>query len=302
MGYSIDCFMVPFGALVWYKEPYLYAYGPKGEPAVFLGAELVDGMLFKGCYRGWPLEQFKQGILQEVVVRTIAVPTGEWKFPAIVDHVPHELDPVAEAELDMDDGYEPSIPPGDDDDCKEFWDTLGDGGPAPGADTKSEGIIKKHRNRPITPLRVAAYGKSPDCDGCKFGTYSHSQSCRERFNKLLDEVEPSRSKPEVPAAPVTFQEGCDLFSMDTPITGRALGECDLERGPEAVAAIYLRELELGQGDENELSLKLEKILQCNSASVPQNQRVQRNGLLSFVARRTVLVAESLKHVPYPILV
>lgn len=62
MGYLVDSYLIPFGALVWYKDPNPYAYGPKGEPALFLGAELVDGFLFKGNYGVWPLDAFEKGV------------------------------------------------------------------------------------------------------------------------------------------------------------------------------------------------------------------------------------------------
>lgn len=84
--------MIPYGALVWYKEPFPYAYGPKGEPALFLGAEFADGMLFKGNYRFWPLEHFSQGVFKEFVSRSIAIPNGEWRFPAHPEARLSELD------------------------------------------------------------------------------------------------------------------------------------------------------------------------------------------------------------------
>ena len=62
------CTLRAFGALVWYKNL-----------AFFLGAELVDGLLFKGNYRVWPLQQFEDGVFQEFVTRTIAVPN----FPGV---------------------------------------------------------------------------------------------------------------------------------------------------------------------------------------------------------------------------
>ena len=78
LGYAFEGFLVPFGAFVWYKEPYPYAYGPKGEPGLFLGAELVDGrMLFKGNYKVWRIESFNEGVFKEFVTRTIAIPNGK---------------------------------------------------------------------------------------------------------------------------------------------------------------------------------------------------------------------------------
>ena len=101
MRYSIECFMIPFGALVWYKVPNPYSFGPKGEPALFLGAELTDGMLFKGNYRVWPLEHFQQGVLKEFVTSTIAIPNEVWQFPASGPTETPELDGRAEEELDQ---------------------------------------------------------------------------------------------------------------------------------------------------------------------------------------------------------
>ena len=71
-GYAYEGFKVPFGALVWIKSEDQMSFAPKGERALFLGAELTDGMKFKG-YLIWPL-----------VVRTLAVPPGPWQFPAKV--------------------------------------------------------------------------------------------------------------------------------------------------------------------------------------------------------------------------
>ena len=66
MGYPIETFMVPFGALVWFKTPEPLTYAPKSEPALFLGPELISGMLFKGNYRVWPMEAFNKGVFQGV--------------------------------------------------------------------------------------------------------------------------------------------------------------------------------------------------------------------------------------------
>ena len=71
-----------FGALVWYKELYSCAYGPKGEPGLFRGAELVGGMLFKGNYKVWPIES-NDGVFKEFVTRTISIPNEKWRFPAL---------------------------------------------------------------------------------------------------------------------------------------------------------------------------------------------------------------------------
>ena len=293
MGYSIDCFMVPFGALVWYKDPDPYSYGPKGEPALFLGAELTDGMLFKGCYRVWPLEQFQSGVFKEHVLRTIAIPNGQWKFAALTPQSVPALDPIADQELDVLDGgnsegYSPSIASHDlnDKDCKEFWDSVGRDDPAPGAGGPTAEKPKPRRNRPITPLRIAIYGKTPGCDGCKEGTYSHSGECRSRFNKLLDEVEPPRARgkdaeEEVPKAVETTAAEEDFFGLSTPVTGKELSAMELEVGPEVVASIYLKELDEGRGTEEELSAKLANVLHSCTQPPKKKKKGSKKWFVEF---------------------
>ena len=50
-GYVFEGFKLPFGSLVWVKNHDALPFDPKGEPALFLGAELIDGQRFKGLYR-----------------------------------------------------------------------------------------------------------------------------------------------------------------------------------------------------------------------------------------------------------
>ena len=128
----------------------------------------------------------------------------------------------------------------------------------------------------------------------------------DRFNKMLDEYEPARKREksiveepiaaETPEAP----EG-DLFGLSTPITGKELSNLDLERGPEVIASIYIHDLEEGNGSEEELSSKLELALKSCAATTKSQQKVLRNGLLSFAVHPTVPVAELLKPVQYHIL-
>lgn len=93
-------------------------------------------------------------------------------------------------------------------------------------------------------MRIATYGKTLGCDGCSFGTYHHSEVCRERFDSILDEQEPlAKRKP-------------DSLALTSPITGRALKEHDIEQGHEVAASIYLQSLDDGLGDEKVLSSKL----------------------------------------------
>ena len=112
LGYAFEGFLVPFGAFVWHKEPYPYAYGPKGEPGLFLGAELVDGMLFKGNYKVWPIESFNEGVFKEFVTRTIAIPNGKWRFPAIENTKEQQQMVLEDDVLEELDAYTPSYAPG----------------------------------------------------------------------------------------------------------------------------------------------------------------------------------------------
>ena len=108
MGYPVDFYMVPFGALVWYKVPSHHTFGPKGEPALFLGVELADGLLFKGCYRVWPLDTFKEGVFKEFVTRSLAIPEGDWKFPALEkEEVQRALQEEAPAIFQLESGLSP---------------------------------------------------------------------------------------------------------------------------------------------------------------------------------------------------
>ena len=60
----------------------------------------------------------------------------------------------------------------------------------PGAESSKPRPFSGKRNRAITSLRIATWGKSLGCEGCSNGTYTHSKSCRDRFNKLLNSCEP----------------------------------------------------------------------------------------------------------------
>ena len=197
MGYLVDSYLIPFGALVWYKDPNPYAYGPKGEPALFLGAELVDGFLFKGNYRVWPLDAFEKGGFKEFVTRTLAIPNGGWTFPAIKAEASAFEEPIPEP---LDDEYEPTTPAESVADPDQIREEKGEvegkpveAYPAPGAGSSPSGRPKLKRHRAITTLRIAVHGKTPGCDGCREGTYDHSQACRTRFDSLLNEWSRSRS-------------------------------------------------------------------------------------------------------------
>lgn len=66
--------MIPFGALVWYKESGGKSFEPKGSPAIYLGPELINRMKYKGNHRVWALNLATEGILRECVVRTLVFP------------------------------------------------------------------------------------------------------------------------------------------------------------------------------------------------------------------------------------
>ena len=188
MGYPIESFMVPFGALVWYKNPDVTTYSPKGEASLFLGAELTDGMLFKGCYRVWPLDAFLEGVCKEVVTRSIAIPVGDWRFPA------KTKDKTAPAD---DFEYEPSILEDNPADEPIFDDIVEEEQDLFGEEEKDSSVpdkgIKIRRGK-ITELRIASYGKTPGCEGCRTGiSTAHTQACRDRFDELL-EGEPVRRR------------------------------------------------------------------------------------------------------------
>eukprot|EP00435_Cladocopium_sp_Y103_P068674 s1190_g32.t1 len=283
-GYELECFMVPFGALVWFKDPNPMSYGPKGEPALFLGAEIIDGFLFKGNYRVWPLETFKHGVFKEFVTRTLAIPNGAWQFPAVMKEVEPGLEQIAEPEVEEYE-YEPSL--ADDvgqlerelDPLSEFLDPgHGEDSPAssagakPKVDESAKSKIKSRRHRSITDIRIAVYGKTPGCGGCSEGTYSHTPECRKRFDELLDEMEPAK---------VAKKSGDDHLALTSPITGRALQETDLERGHDAVAAIYLQAIEEGFGDESILASKLGMVMQNMSEPKTKRPNVKKKWFVEY---------------------
>ena len=321
MGYDIECLKVPFGALVWYKEPFHATYAPKGEPALFLGAELVDGMLFKGNYRVWPLEHFNQGIFKEFVSRSLAIPNGEWRFPARIDERLPEQDHIEVAEKDME--YEPSVAPEayDDHDIQGEPSGLEDvprgdsmvEAPKSPVDAAEEPAAKEpvaeapvteesgtkepakepasgrtRRHRSITDLRIAAYGKTPGCDGCAFSTYYHSKACRKRFDALLDEYEPSSSSKGKPLGGVAHVDSDaetvhddDYLALTTPITGKQMEGIYLEKGSEVVASIYLQELETNPKAEDELATKLALVMHSCTEPPKKKTRPKEKWFVEF---------------------
>ena len=73
--------MIPFGALVRFKETGGRTFEPKGVPALYLGAELIGGLKHKGNHKVLPLDHLLKGSLKVRVVRTLAFPNGKWQFP-----------------------------------------------------------------------------------------------------------------------------------------------------------------------------------------------------------------------------
>ena len=93
-GYPYEGYMIPFGALVWYKESGGKSFEPKGSPAIYLGPELINGMKYKGNHRVWALNLATKGILRECVVRTLAFPNGKWQFPLKPQGKPRRVGPT----------------------------------------------------------------------------------------------------------------------------------------------------------------------------------------------------------------
>ena len=80
-GYPYEGYMIPFGALVWFRDTGGKSFEPKGSPAVYLGAEFIKGMKYKGNHKVWPLNHVEKGSIFVYVVRTLAFPNGKWQFP-----------------------------------------------------------------------------------------------------------------------------------------------------------------------------------------------------------------------------
>lgn len=212
-GYAFEGFKVPFGALVWIKSEDQMSFEPKGEGALFLGAEITDGMKFKGLYLTWPLQNFLEKSFKQKVVRTLAVPPGPWRFPAKIGKPieieqpvqPGYLGDSKDSNVEQDiDWFIAEVEGLGEEMNKAFGvDSVypapgaGDGGASKAKasetlapDSKSKESSSKPRSRAITKLRVAVHGPTKGCQACKEGLYSHTKECRERFNALLDEQEP----------------------------------------------------------------------------------------------------------------
>ena len=201
-SYQYEGYMIPFGALVWFRGTGGKSFEPKGRPAIYLGAELIHGMKFKGNHIIWPLENCLKGVYRETVVTTLAIPNGKWRFPLkasessqgmapIQSYVPPpDLETIEEGEIEFDSLFD--HPKGS-----------GEGGPSNKKDTEGTMHTRMRRNRAITTIRIGIFGRTPKCDGCKLGTYGHTKACRERFNRLLDENEPIKP----PSSGITSGQG-----------------------------------------------------------------------------------------------
>ena len=186
-------YLVPFGALVWYRESGGKSFEPKGSPAIYLGAELINGMKFKGNHRVWPMNHASKGVLRECVVRTLAFPNGKWQFPL----KSHES---SERKIRVEEVFEP--PPDLEDILKDVEEIskepAGAGQAAKGPKEKAELPNPKKRNRSITTLRIGIHGPTPKCNGCREGSYNHTKECRIRFNQLIDICEPPSKDKDLP--------------------------------------------------------------------------------------------------------
>ena len=308
MGYAVDFYMIPFGAMVWYKNHDVYSYSPKGEPALFLGGEFTDGLLFKGNYRVWPLDAFVEGVCKEVVIKSIAVPTGDWKFPA---KSRNESVLALEKSMPDDIEYEPSILEdsheiGDPESPHIFSD--GEQGDEPAVVDPPVSSEPKTRRRNITSLRIAAYGKTPGCEGCRTEVHlHHTKECRDRFDSLL-EAEPiiKRTSAAVSESAKVDRHATvggvesDLFGLTAPATGREVRQSDLERGQDVVMSIYMQAIDEGMGEEETLTQKLALISQSQAQPKPIKKGKKNKWFVEFCCSDSSAcsrVAEACK-IPY----
>ena len=155
-------------------------------------------MKFKGLYRAWPVDQFKEGVLRERVVRALAIPPGPWQFPAKIEGTDSlKVDPLPGYLGDL--AERPSIDSQDaDKDREQFLEdmarharggetSLADtaGGEPPKSHEKHEaslaetagGSKEKHnskRNRSITLIRIGIHGPTKGCHACESGGYTNT--------------------------------------------------------------------------------------------------------------------------------
>ena len=188
-GYDYEGFLIPFGALVWFRDHKANSFDPKGKAAIYLGVEMIDGLKQKGNHRVWSLENHAKGVFRETVVRSLSFPVGKWQFPLKEESKPNSVEDQPPPDFGGDGGNHDDDDEGNPDDhqlrnLKE---------------SKKDSPKPKSRNRAITTMRIAIFGKTPKCDGCKHGSYNHSPECRIRFNDLLDRDEPIRKDKSLPS-------------------------------------------------------------------------------------------------------
>ena len=222
-GYQYEGYMIPFGALVWFKGTGGKSFEPKGRPAIYLGAELIHGMKFKGNHIVWPLENCLKGVYRETVVRTLAIPNGKWRFPLrasessqgmapIQSYVPPpDLETIEEGESEFDNPIDHPKNGGEESSSNKKG-------------TEDTVHTRMRRNRAITTIRIGIFGRTPKCDGCKHGTYGHTKACRERFNRLLDENEPIKPDSSGTASGRGKEPASSAREGGTPDTEEALND------------------------------------------------------------------------------
>ena len=309
-GYPYEGFKIPFCSLVWVKDLNPQPFDPKGEPALFLGAELNGGMKFKGLYRVLPLAAFKEGSMRERAVRTLAIPPGPWQFPAKVEGKDSlKLDPMPGYLGDFRDekGDEKDEHANWEKELAQFHKEMEEMAENKGDDispARTAGGTKAHfetnlkgkaeaskevvgaRNRNITAIRLAIHGPSKGCQACKDGTYSHTQECRARFNELLDTSEPKKSTRSKPILcedlPSDARESCpegddledaaDISGLISTATGSFVSKHsnDIERGNEVVAGVLVECLENGDGIESQLAERFHSV--CQSLVAPTKNK------------------------------
>ena len=91
--YPYEEYLIPFGALVWYRNKDAGTFAPKGEPALYMGPEVVDGIRHKGAHMVAALRSIRDGDFAVTVTKDLAVPNGRWSFPLAKARVLDEVNP-----------------------------------------------------------------------------------------------------------------------------------------------------------------------------------------------------------------
>ena len=133
LSYPYEGYLIPFGALVWYKNKDAATFAPRG----------IDGLRHKGVHLVAPLSSVRQGDFSAVATKELAVPNGKWSFP------------LAKAkELDEDNPHHKLLP------SEAFTAPPAETGEVPViADGEERGVETSvpmaKRHRAITRLRIA---------------------------------------------------------------------------------------------------------------------------------------------------